>query len=63
MYNTSQKLIAEFLGTFALVFVGVGAACTDHYLQGSGGIGLFGIDIDCPNALTFGGQRHNQRGA
>jgi len=24
MYNTSQKLTAEFLGTFALIFFGAG---------------------------------------
>ena len=37
MYNTSQKLIAEFLGTFALVFFGAGAICTERFLQGAGG--------------------------
>ena len=45
MYNTSQKLIAEFIGTFALVFFGEGAACADQYLHGAGGIGLFGIAV------------------
>jgi len=37
VYNTSQKLIAEFLGTFALVFFGAGAICTERFLQGAGG--------------------------
>ena len=37
MYNTSQKLVAEFLGTFALVFFGAGAICTERFLQGAGG--------------------------
>ena len=45
MYSTFQKLTAEFLGTFALVFFGVGAVCADRYVQGSGGIGLFGIAL------------------
>jgi len=30
MYNTSQKLIAEFIGTFALIFFGAGSICTDN---------------------------------
>ncbi len=37
MYNTSQKLVAEFLGTFALVFFSAGAICTERFLQGAGG--------------------------
>jgi aquaporin Z len=45
MYNTSQKLIAEFIGTFALIFFGAGAICTDQYLHGAGGLGLLGIAL------------------
>jgi len=45
MYTTFQKLAAEFLGTFAVVFFGVGAVCTDRHLQASGGIGLLGIAL------------------
>jgi aquaporin Z len=37
VYNASQKLVAEFLGTFALVFFGAGAICTERFLQGAGG--------------------------
>jgi MIP family channel proteins len=43
MYNIGQKLIAEFLGTFALVFFGEGAICADQFLHSTGGIGLFPI--------------------
>jgi MIP family channel proteins len=45
MYNTPQKLTAEFIGTFALVFFGVGAVCADQFLHGAGGAGLFGVAI------------------
>jgi MIP family channel proteins len=43
MYNTPQKLVAEFLGTFALIFFGAGSVCVDRYLQPTGGIGLLAI--------------------
>lgn len=42
MYSIPQKLIAEFLGTFALVFFGEGAICADQFLHGAGGLGLLG---------------------
>src|SRR5258708_4452345 len=46
MYTTFQKFVAEFLGTFALVFFGAGPICADRYLQTSGGgIGLLGIGL------------------
>src|SRR5260370_6608997 len=46
MYTTFQKFVAEFLGTFALVFFGAGSMCADRCLQASGGsIGLLGIAL------------------
>jgi MIP family channel proteins len=45
MYNIPQKLTAEFLGTFALVFFGEGAICADQYLHSTGGIGLLAIAL------------------
>src|SRR5213079_1478404 len=45
MYSTSQKLIAEFIGTFALIFFGAGSICTDQYLHGASGLGLLGIAL------------------
>src|SRR5208283_5015640 len=47
MYNLSQKLTAEFLGTFALIFFGAGAVCVDFQLRSNstGGIGLLAIAV------------------
>jgi MIP family channel proteins len=45
MYNLLQKLFAEFLGTFALVFFGAGAVCIDFQLRSSGGVGLLGVAL------------------
>ena len=36
MYSLPQKLIAEFIGTFAFVFIGAGAICADQYLTSTG---------------------------
>ena len=43
MYNVPQKLTAEFIVTFALIFFGAGSICADQFLHGAGGLGLFGI--------------------
>jgi MIP family channel proteins len=51
MYNLLQKLFAEFLGTFALVFFGAGAVCIDFQLRSSGGLGLLGVAL--ASGLTF----------
>ena len=53
MYTTFQKLFAEFLGTFAVVFFGVGAVCADRFLQTSGGIGLLGIALASGLAMAI----------
>jgi MIP family channel proteins len=45
MYNKGQKLVAEFIGTFALIFFGAGSICTDQYLHTTGGIGLLAIAL------------------
>jgi MIP family channel proteins len=43
MYGKPQKMVAEFVGTFALIFMGVGSICMDYILKPSGGLGLLGI--------------------
>lgn len=50
LYGLAQKLAAEFLGTFVLVFIAAGAVCADRYLplQNQMRFGLLGI------ALAYG---------
>ncbi|MGH9702692.1 MAG: aquaporin [Candidatus Acidiferrales bacterium] len=50
MYSLPQKLAAEFVGSFSLVFFAAGAICCDQYLRTSSqiGIGLLGM------ALAYG---------
>jgi MIP family channel proteins len=49
MYSKPQKLVAEFVGTFALIFFGAGSICADQYLRTSSngqiGVGLLGIAL------------------
>ena len=53
MYTNTQKLAAEFLGTFALVFFGAGAICADQFLHGAGGLGLLGVALAHGLALAI----------
>ncbi|HEV2297245.1 MAG TPA: MIP/aquaporin family protein [Candidatus Acidoferrales bacterium] len=54
MYNSAQKLLAEFIGAFLFVFIGAGAICTDQAMRASGGsgIGLIGIALAHGLALS-----------
>lgn len=36
MYSLPQKLLAEFIGTFTVVFAATGAICADQYLHAAG---------------------------
>jgi MIP family channel proteins len=46
-YNLPQKFAAEFIGTFAFVFLSAGSICADQYLisTGQSGLGLLGIAV------------------
>jgi len=45
LYSLPQKLLAEFVGTFTLIFIGAGSICADQYLHSvnQGSVGLLGI--------------------
>jgi aquaporin Z len=45
MYNITQKLVAEFIGTFALIFFGAGSICTYQYLHSNADLGLLGVAL------------------
>lgn len=45
MYSLPQKLTAEFIGTFALIFFGAGSICVDWYPHASNALGLLGIAL------------------
>jgi MIP family channel proteins len=56
MYSKPQKLVAEFIGTFALVFFSVGSICADQYLRTSsnGQVGLGQLGIALAGGLAMG---------
>lgn len=54
MYNKPQKLAAEFIGTFALIFFGAGSICADQYLKSAGGSGVGLLGIAIAHGLAFG---------
>ena len=47
MYSKPQKFLAEFVGTFALIFFGAGSICADQLLKSTnqGSLGLLGIAV------------------
>ena len=36
MYSLPQKLVAEFIGTFHVIFIARGSICADQYLRSAG---------------------------
>jgi aquaporin Z len=54
LYNTLQKAVVEFIGTFALVFLGAGTICTDQMLRAAGGTGVGLPGIALAHGLALG---------
>ncbi|OHB68724.1 MAG: hypothetical protein A2W17_00545 [Planctomycetes bacterium RBG_16_41_13] len=51
--DSFKKYIAEFLGTFTLVFIAAGAICTDYYLRKAGGVGIGVLGISIAYGLAI----------
>ncbi len=51
MYNIAQKLTAEFIGTFALIFFGAGAVCAYQFWHAPNEVSLIGVAL--ANGLAF----------
>lgn len=54
MNSLPQKLVAEFVGTFTLIFIGAGSICADQFLHASGGAGLGLLGIALAHGLAIG---------
>jgi len=48
-----QKLAAEFVGTFTLIFIGVGAISADQFIKSSGGAGIGLLGIAAAHGLAY----------
>ncbi|HKQ87394.1 MAG TPA: MIP/aquaporin family protein [Candidatus Acidoferrales bacterium] len=53
MYSLPQKLVAEFVGTFTLIFIGAGSICADQYLRAAGQPGLGVLAIAAAHGLAI----------
>src|SRR3984957_18913598 len=47
-------MLAEFIGTFTLIFIGAGSICADHYLHASNGGGVDLVAIAVAHGLAIG---------
>jgi len=54
LYSLPQKLLAEFIGTFTLIFIGAGSICADHFLHGVNGGGVDLVAIAIAHGLAIG---------
>lgn len=53
MYSKSQKFLAEFIGTFAIVFITAGAICTDSFIRIGSTTGLGWLGIALAEGLAY----------
>ncbi len=54
MNSLPQKLVAEFIGTFTLIFIGAGSICADQMMRTGGGPGLGLLGIALAHGLAIG---------
>lgn len=54
MHSLPQKLVAEFIGTFTLIFIGAGSICADAVLRAGGGAGVGILGIAVAHGLAMG---------
>src|SRR5476649_1368260 len=47
-------MLAEFIGTFTLIFIGAGSICADHYLHAANGGGVDLVAIAVAHGLAIG---------
>lgn len=53
MYTLPQKLVAEFIGTFTLIFIGAGSICADQYLRSANQPGFGPLAIAAAHGLAI----------
>ncbi len=54
MYGKSQKLFAEFVGTFTLIFIGAGSICAARFLNTTNQVSLGLLGIAAAHGLAIG---------
>jgi MIP family channel proteins len=53
LYNLPQKLLAEFIGTFTVIFFTIGAICADQYLRAASQIPIGTLGIALAYGLSY----------
>jgi MIP family channel proteins len=53
LYSLPQKLAAEFLGTFAFVFVTCGSLCADQYLRAASAAPLGWLGVSAASGIAY----------